>query len=182
MFLYDVQCVGGEDEILSCLHAGIGNHRCGEGSAVHSQDVAVLCAGIVMVTYTCRCTLKMMQCKMFINYMHVCCHFTDSVISLVSTAHTLNFIAYLCYTYIQGTLCCISKLFCKYVFNVLDDCHDGEVRLQNGTADSNGRVEVCMEGVWGAVCSDLWDDDDASIVCLQLGFNSQGVLYLVVVV
>ena len=50
VFLYDVQCVGGEDEILSCLHAGIGNHKCGEGLAAHSQDVAVSCAGIGLLT------------------------------------------------------------------------------------------------------------------------------------
>ena len=103
MFLYDVQCVGGEGEILSCLHAGIGNHRCGEGPAAHSQDVAVLCAGIVMVIYTCRCTLKMMQCKMFINYMHVCCHFSDiCYFSSVHCSHLELHCVFMLYLYTRN--------------------------------------------------------------------------------
>ena len=57
---------------------------------------------------------------------------------------------------------------------MVDDCDHGEVRLGDGTAVSNGRVEVCMDGVWGRVCSDQWDNVDASVVCSQLGFNDQG--------
>ena len=45
MFLSSVQCVGTEDDLLSCLHAGIGNHRCGEGLEAHNYDVGVFCAG-----------------------------------------------------------------------------------------------------------------------------------------
>ena len=55
-----------------------------------------------------------------------------------------------------------------------DDCEDGEVRLQNGTAPSNGRVEVCQNGIWGSVCSSQWDDTDASVVCRELGYDPQG--------
>ena len=61
------------------------------------------------------------------------------------------------------------------VLNVyIDDCVDGEVRLQDGTQPSNGRVEVCQNGIWGSVCSDKWDDRDASVVCRQLGYDAQG--------
>ena len=52
---------------------------------------------------------------------------------------------------------------------------DGEVRLQNGTQPSNGRVEVCQNGIWGSVCNDMWDDRDASVVCRQLGYDAQGI-------
>ena len=57
----------------------------------------------------------------------------------------------------------------------LDDCEDGEVRLQDGTHTSNGRVEVCQDGMWGSVCSSGWDTMDASVVCRQLGYNTDGI-------
>ena len=65
-----------------------------------------------------------------------------------------------------------SHLYC--VFLVLADCQDGDVRLQDGTDPSNGRVEVCQDGMWASVCSDKFDENDASVVCRQLGYTSEG--------
>ena len=50
------------------------------------------------------------------------------------------------------------------------------MRLQDGTDPSNGRVEVCQNGIWGSVCNSEWDHNDASVVCRQLGYDSEGII------
>ena len=54
----------------------------------------------------------------------------------------------------------------------LVNCEEGSVRLVDGIqGEFEGRVEVCLHGVWGSVCNTEWDVEDARVVCRELGYS-----------
>ena len=50
---------------------------------------------------------------------------------------------------------------------------EGQVRLVNGSIPNEGRVEICIQGVWGSICRTSWGSSESAIVCEQLGFQSE---------
>ena len=54
------------------------------------------------------------------------------------------------------------------------NCTNGDIRLvsPHSYGRSEGRVEVCHNNAWGTVCSDGWNNADATVACRQLGFSN----------
>ena len=62
----------------------------------------------------------------------------------------------------------------SFIINFIAPCKHGDVRLVHSNSLLIGRVEICVNGTWGTICSDYWDDEDASVVCRQLGYSGEG--------
>lgn len=50
-------------------------------------------------------------------------------------------------------------------------CEEGSIRLRNGSQTTvlAGRVEICINHQWSAICNEGWSDLDAIVACRQLG-------------
>ena len=60
-----------------------------------------------------------------------------------------------------------------FLISTESECESGRVRLVGRDVITEGRVQVCYNGTWGAVCNDFWDDNDARVVCRQLGHSDR---------
>ena len=54
-------------------------------------------------------------------------------------------------------------------------CTNGELRLEGGDTPYVGRVEVCVDNKFAAVCDDgTWGTQEAQVVCRQLNLTDGG--------
>ena len=59
----------------------------------------------------------------------------------------------------------------------LAKCADGTIRLVSESESyfrSYGLVEICVNETWVAICEEDWDEEDASVLCHQLGYSRYG--------
>ena len=63
----------------------------------------------------------------------------------------------------------IFNYVCSLFFYI--DCEHGDLRLVGGETEYEGRVEVCVYGVWGTVCGTYRDRPEAEVICGQLGID-----------
>ena len=84
--------------------------------------------------------------------------------------------------YIVTTVCscnlhklrtCIGVCIYMYMYLTVHvaSCRDGEVRLTEGENEWEGRLEVCLNQRWGTVSDDGWSEDNAQVVCRDLGYD-----------
>ena len=68
----------------------------------------------------------------------------------------------------------VSGIICQGNATSETECIPGDTKLVGGSKVNEGRIEVCIDGFWGTVCDEGWDDDDASVICRQLGLSATG--------
>ena len=60
------------------------------------------------------------------------------------------------------------------------ECTHGQAHLTGGSTVREGRLEICINGAWGTVCSASFFDDDASVACVQMNFERMGTLLCII--
>ncbi|XP_019855587.1 PREDICTED: deleted in malignant brain tumors 1 protein-like [Amphimedon queenslandica] len=194
--LDDVQCVGSESYLTNCTHTI--NHNC-----THSEDAGVRCAlcttgSIRLVNGSHDWEGRVEVCHSG-SWGTVCADYWGYLDAAVvcrqlgwGTSGTYRSSAY----FGQGTgsillsdvQCTGTEQFltncthlsnrnCRHSEDAGVTCHvcsSGALRLVGGSNSSEGRVELCLNGRWGTVCDDSWDNTDAGVVCRQLGLGTTG--------
>ena len=67
-----------------------------------------------------------------------------------------------------------------YIMHAAPVCNDNDVQLVGTDTPTQGRLEVCLYGVWGTVCDDGWTDRNSEVVCRQLGYENSGKRHYIV--
>ena len=67
------------------------------------------------------------------------------------------------------------RIAVSYLCAAPPECEEGSLRLMDGAIDNEGRVEICLEGVWGTVLSSSnWTSLEAHVACKQVNLGTSG--------
>ena len=59
---------------------------------------------------------------------------------------------------------------CVLLLFIITGCTYGDIQLIGGAFENEGTVQVCYNKLWGLISDSNWDNNDAKIVCKQLGY------------
>ena len=104
----------------------------------------------------------------------------DTFLSAVQCAGTENMLSD-CNSTLFPSTCPLQQtdagVVCQDIATEKANCSTGQIRLVNGTNILEGRVEVCINNAWGTVCDRFFSKDDANVICHQLGYKFNGMLF-----
>ena len=73
----------------------------------------------------------------------------------------------------SGMVLLIITVYIYHVYYFTESCTNiGAIHLSDGSQLNEGRVEICLDGYWGSVCSNGWDEQDALVTCRQAGYQT----------
>ncbi|XP_030852008.1 deleted in malignant brain tumors 1 protein isoform X3 [Strongylocentrotus purpuratus] len=197
ILLDNLACTGAESNLLHCPHSGVGSHNCGhseDAGVVCSSDLS---SAIRVVGGSSSTEGRV---EVFVNgaWGTVCDDLWDindanvacrqlgfgRAISAPGSARYGSGSGSILLDNLACTGAESNLLSCPHSGVGSHNCGHSEdagvvcssslssaIRVVGGSSSTEGRVEVFVNGAWGTVCDDLWDINDANVVCRQLGFG-----------
>uniref|UniRef100_A0AAX7TZ92 Scavenger receptor cysteine-rich type 1 protein M130-like n=1 Tax=Astatotilapia calliptera TaxID=8154 RepID=A0AAX7TZ92_ASTCA len=187
----EFQCGGHESALLDCRSSGSARNSCSPGKAVgltcsESDDVRLVggpsrCAGTLELKHLREWRpMGYSDDSWTLKAAAVVCEQLDcgSAVSMEATQSSYKFVwlirssCIVSKTPLSNRDCAISDQL-DYILKLT--CSDS-VRLLNGSSLCSGRLEVKYNQSWSSVCEDDFDQQDAEVVCRQLGCGPPSVL------
>ncbi|XP_053197806.1 scavenger receptor cysteine-rich type 1 protein M130-like [Scomber japonicus] len=187
MWTKEFQCGGNESALLDCRRSDSARRTCSPGKAVGltcSDPVRLVggasrCAGTLELKYGEWRPVSGKFSDWTLKEAAIICRYLDcgSAVSTESRHEALNrrvwWIRSNCLQSGSALMDCVSSQVFHTIVKVI--CSDS-VRLVNGTRLCSGRLEVKSEQSWSSVCEADFDQQDAEVVCRELGCGAPSVL------